>query len=195
MTESRYKRDLEFNIYKLVEPLIEKLCDLRIGTTNYKKAEEFAIYNIQNHTFLNPIHADVVHSLESIIEKLRINSQTEKADRLENLYKSFLKLKLKNPKGVVDLNVTILQLLLKLSTSPLESVYRVKKHEIQEELIIDKSDSDQENINIVQEEEKSEESKDLSEEDVEVIEEKDKVIVEKIGPPPLNKQTDATEKE
>ncbi len=142
MAESRYKKGVEYDIYRLTNPLIRSLCNLSETSVNYKRAEEFILSNLKYHTFLEPLHADVSTTYASIIEKLKINSQTQKADRLQELFTKFLKMKLLNPKGVIDLNVRLLDLLLKLSTAPLESTYMPPKafrkpHE--PEIVIDDS--------------------------------------------------------
>jgi len=127
MTESRYKSGIEKNVSRLVGQLISGMCGISESSMNYKRAEEFVIYNLQNHSYLNPLYVDVTTNYSNIVEKLRINSQIWKAERLHTLYNKFLKRKLVNPKGVVDLNVRILDLLLKLSTAPLESEYILPK--------------------------------------------------------------------
>ena len=150
MTESRYKKDTEYGIYVLVNPLIKSICgNLSDSSVNYKRAEEFVLSNLKYHTFLNPIFADVSESYSNIIEKLLINSQTKKAEQLEMLRTKFLKMKLTNPKGVVDLNVGLLDLLLKLSTTPLDSSYMPPKvfEKVREsELILEEDDESIEKI-------------------------------------------------
>ncbi len=142
MTESRYKRDIESGINRLVGPLIQVLCGLQEGSRNYRRAEEYILYSLQNHKFLNPLNFDVDQTYKSIIEKMQINSQTDKAAKLRSLYQRFLGLRLPNPKGVVDLNIQVLFLLLKLSTTPLESDYVVPKLPTMDNVVDLASDSD-----------------------------------------------------
>jgi len=167
MAESKYKLNIEKSIYQLSGPLITHLCQIPENTSNYNSAIEYVLSNLKYHTFLNPLHVDVQTSYANIIEKLRINSQTQKAERLEELVKKFEKIKLRNPKGVLDLNDRLLDLVLKLSTTPLDSGYipvkgfeKVKPQEIIE--IQEKFEKSPENLE-ESESDKESESSDFSE--------------------------------
>lgn len=146
MTESKYKSDIEYNVYRLTGSLIKAVCDISESSVNYKRAEEFVQSNLQFHTYLNPLYVDVSTTYSNIIEKLRVNSQTRKAQRLEELYKKFMNMKLQNPKGITDLNIRLLDLFLKLSIAPLDSDYMPPKlferKERFESAIIEESDKD-----------------------------------------------------
>lgn len=123
MTESRYKSEIEESVRRLSRQLIDRLCDIPEDSGNYRRAQEYVGHSLQHHSFLSPLHVDVAACYSNVVEKLTVNSQVWKAQRLDALYNKFLKRKLVNPKGVVDLNVRLLDLLLKLSVAPLESEY------------------------------------------------------------------------
>jgi len=68
------------------------------------------------------------NNVNSIIEKLTVHSQGEKAERLDFLIKRFLTKPLKQ--DVPDIHYVVLSMLLNLSSNPLESVYYQTKFQV-----------------------------------------------------------------
>lgn len=68
------------------------------------------------------------YNVNSIVEKLTVHSQGEKAERLDFLIKKFLTKPLKQ--DVPDIHFGVLSMLLNLSSNPLESVYYHTKFQV-----------------------------------------------------------------
>ena len=68
------------------------------------------------------------NNVNSIVEKLTVHSQGEKAERLDFLMKKFLTKPLKQ--DVPDIHYAVLSMLLNLSSNPLESVYYQTKFQV-----------------------------------------------------------------
>ncbi|CAG9331383.1 TUBGCP5 [Blepharisma stoltei] len=115
MSLSLFKQRQNQRTQKLVKELIIHETGVAENSNNYKIAHDFIISNITRHTYLDTDSHKVRRHCQGILEKIRVHSQIEKAERLEKLISSYLG---KNPS---EMQYSIISLLCLLSRNPLES--------------------------------------------------------------------------
>eukprot|EP00961_Rhodomonas_salina_P075494 1013158-Rhodomonas_salina.1 len=86
MATSRHKHSLDKQRRGLLEELVSNLTDLSRGSSNFKKAVDFAVANINDHRFIVPAPSLVKGQFTRLLEKLELHSQVSKHAALSRAF-------------------------------------------------------------------------------------------------------------
>ncbi|XP_075226285.1 gamma-tubulin complex component 5 [Lycorma delicatula] len=116
----------EFKRKQLIKPdlrkLINHLTNFQEDDTEFKQCENFALSQILHHTYLSVNRHEVQRSIKGLINKFSVHGFVEKANKLEILVDKFINSRQFKGHEEVDVEWSILLLLMNLSDNPTSMV-------------------------------------------------------------------------
>ncbi|KAJ7388640.1 Gamma-tubulin complex component 5 [Desmophyllum pertusum] len=108
------------NIQGVTEEFVKALTGFKKSSRNFTLSVQFALSNFRYHQFLDVNSQKVERNIDGVCQKLKVHSQSEKADILRDLCNRFLDLPLtsKSQENKTDAHYSLLLLLLTLADSP-----------------------------------------------------------------------------
>ncbi|XP_044181558.1 gamma-tubulin complex component 5-like [Acropora millepora] len=113
------------NIKAITEEFVKTLTGFKKSSRNFTLSMQCALSNFRYHQFLDVDSLKVERNIDGICQKLKIHSQSEKAEILRNLCNKFLETPVnENSEDVkTDTHYSLLLLLLTLADSPSNTEY------------------------------------------------------------------------
>ena len=117
MAVSSYKVKQQQRTKKLVQELIAHTTGFDTANQNFKIAEDFALHNLEKHTFPEPNEDAIRRQYGQMCEKFFVHNQAQTSDRLKYLDRRFRQMPLKQ-EGISKAHDCVLALLFELAERP-----------------------------------------------------------------------------